>query len=168
MIRMRTMSSSVSVTALELLRGFPSVSMLHTVTRYLSKPFSASFFDSLASSSSLLLLSLAPSDQFWTETTSFLTTILWLIVDSTHSSAFFNVTLNSSMMFSSLFTVVQSSEPHCPQCLAWAALTTSSSASQPHHQYLSLTSCSRTPAILQCTLPVSSLVTRHLFVLILT
>ena len=30
----------------------------------------------------------------------------------------FDVTLNSSMAFSSLFVVVQSSEPHCPQCLA--------------------------------------------------
>ena len=34
---MRTMSSSVSVTALELLRGFPSISVLHTVTRNFSK-----------------------------------------------------------------------------------------------------------------------------------
>ena len=50
-IRMRTMSSSVSVTALELFSGFPSASMLHTVTRYFSKPFLASYFDSLASSS---------------------------------------------------------------------------------------------------------------------
>ena len=69
------------------------------------------------------------------QTTSLLTTIIRLIVDSTHSSAFFNETLNSSMMFSSLLTVVQSSEPHCLQCLAWAALTTSSSASQPHLQF---------------------------------
>ena len=46
------MSSSVPVTTLELLRGFPPVSLLHTVTRNLSKPFSASYFDSLASSSS--------------------------------------------------------------------------------------------------------------------
>ena len=34
-------------------------------------------------------LPLAPSEQFRTETTSFLTTIIHLIVDSTHSSAFF-------------------------------------------------------------------------------
>ena len=61
-------------------------------------------------------LSLAPSDQFRTETTSFLTTILCPIVDSTHSSAFYDEPLNSSMMFSSLFTIVQSSVPHCPQC----------------------------------------------------
>ena len=41
-------------------------------------------------------LSLAPADQFRTETTSLLTTILWLIAGSTHSSASFDVTLNSS------------------------------------------------------------------------
>ena len=51
----------------------------------------------------------ASSDQFRTETTSLLTTMLCLIVDSTHSSGFSNETLNSSMMFSSLFPVVQSS-----------------------------------------------------------
>ena len=107
--------------------------------------------------------SLAPPD-LRTETTSLLTTILWLIVGSTHSPPSFDVTLNSSMMLSSLFAVVQSSEPHCPPCLAWAALTTSSSTSQPHLQFPLLTSCSRTPATLtQCTLPVSCLVTRHLF-----
>ena len=99
-------------------------------------------------------LPLAPSDQFRTETT---------IVDSTHSFAFFDETLNSSMMFSSMFMVVRSCEPHCPQCLAWAALTTISSPSQPRLQFLLLTSCSRTPSTLQCTHPVSCLVTRHLF-----
>ena len=88
-------------------------------------------------------LPLAPSDEFRTETTSLLTTILCLIEDSTHSSATFDTTLNSSMMFSSLFAVVQSSEPHFPPCFAWETLTTSSSsASQPRFQFLSLTSCS--------------------------
>ena len=107
-----------------------------------------------------VLLSLAPSDQFRTEPTSLLTTIIRLIVDSTLLCVF-DVTLNSSMMFSSLFAVVQSSEPHCSQCHPWAAMTTS--ASQPRLQLPSLTSCSRTLATLQCTLPVSCLVTRRLF-----
>ena len=49
-IRMRTLF--VSVSALELLRGFPSVSVLHMVTRNFSKPCLASYFDSFASSSS--------------------------------------------------------------------------------------------------------------------
>ena len=48
------------------------------------------------------------------------------VVGSTHHSAFFDVNLNSSMMFSSLFAVVQSSAPRCPQCLAWATLTSQS------------------------------------------
>ena len=48
------------------------------------------------------------------------------VVGSTHHSAFLDVNLNSSMMFSSLFAVVQSSEPRCPQCLAWATLTSQS------------------------------------------
>ena len=87
-----------------------------------------------------VLLSLAPSDQFRTKT---------LIVDSTHSSASFDVTLNSPMMFCPLFAVVQSSEPHCPPCLAWAALTTSSAASKQRLDFLSL-SCARTLATLQC------------------
>ena len=73
-IRTRTMSSSVSVTALELLCGFPSVSVLPTVTRNFSKPFST--------------FRLAPSDQFRTETTSPVTTVIRLIVGSKHSSAF--------------------------------------------------------------------------------
>ena len=46
------MSSSVSVTALDLPRGFPSVCVFHTITRNFSKPLSASCFDSLTSSSS--------------------------------------------------------------------------------------------------------------------
>ena len=136
MIRMRTVTSSVSVTTLELLHKFPSVSVLHsrprTSTRWPHPHLGTS-------------LSLAPSDQFRTETTFILTTILWLIVDLTDSFAFFDVTLNSSMMFSSLFAVVQSSEPHCPPRLAWAAMTTCSSASPPHLPFLSLTSCSCTP-----------------------
>ena len=51
-VRIRTMSSSVSVTALQFSYGFPSVSVLRSVTRDFSKPFSASYFDSVASSSS--------------------------------------------------------------------------------------------------------------------
>ena len=46
------MSSSVSVTALDHPRGFPSVCVFHTVTLKFSKSLSASYFDSLASSSS--------------------------------------------------------------------------------------------------------------------
>ena len=140
MIRMRTVPSSVSVTTLELLSGFPSVSVLHTVMRNLSKPFSASYFDSLASSSSRYF-SVSCTIRSISDGDTLLATILWLIVGSTHSSASFDVTL-------SLFTVVQPSEPHCPPCLAWASLTTSSSGSQPCHQFPLLTSCPRTPAYL--------------------
>ena len=98
----------------------------HTATRDFSKPFSASYFDSLASSSSRnfslsLSLSLAPSSYFRTETTS----------PSHHDNladrglnailCVFDVTLDSSTMFSSLFAVVQSSEPHYPPNLAWGS-----------------------------------------------
>ena len=76
-------SSSVSVTALE-------VSVLHTVTRNFSNPFSASYFDSLASSSSrsLCLAVSGTVRSIRTATTFILTTILWLIVGSRHSFAF--------------------------------------------------------------------------------
>ena len=156
------MSSSVSVTTLELLRGFPSVSVLHTVTRDFSKPFSLWYFDSLASSSSRYL-SVSCTIRSFSDCDNFPSHHHTLSDRGTHSFAFFGVTLNSSMMFSSAFTVVQSSEPDCPQCLAWAVLTTTSSPSQPHLQFLSMTSRSRTPAKLQCSLPVSCLVTWHLF-----
>ena len=99
------MSSSVSVTAVELSRGFPfSQCVAHCNAVFLSpkqsRPRTSTRwpFPHLDPS-----LSLAPSSQFRTETTSLLTTILWLIVDSTHSSASVDVTLSSSMMFSSLF-----------------------------------------------------------------
>ena len=113
-IRMRTISSSV--TALVLLRGFPSVSVLHMVTRNLSKPSIRWLHPHLGTS-----VSLAPSDQFRTETTSPLTTIIRVDRGLNAILCVFDVTLNSSIMFSSLFAVVQSSEFHCLQCLAWAA-----------------------------------------------
>ena len=104
MTRMRSMSSSVSVTA----RGLPSVCVFHTTTRNFSKPLSASCFD-LALVSGLLCILHHPINfglrQF------LFTTILWMIVGSTQLSVVFDETWNSSMMFSSTLAVVQSSRP---------------------------------------------------------
>ena len=82
--------------------GFPSVGVFHTITQYFSKPLSASCFDSLTSSS---------SRDFSASCTIRSTSILWMIVGSTQLSVVFDETWNSSMMFSSTLTVVQSSGP---------------------------------------------------------
>ena len=87
-------------------------------------------------------LPLEPSDQFLTDNLPSLT-------QSIHLRFFSDETLNSSMMFSSMLTDVQSFEPHCPDCLALATLT-SSSASQSRLQFLLLTflfTCSRNPPV---------------------
>ena len=126
------------------------------------KPFPASYLDSLAS---FILISVLPCllhhpINFGLRQLPF-SPRYTVFLRLTHSSAFFEKTLNSSMMFSSLFAVVQFSVPHCPPRLAWAALTTSS-VLQPCLQILSLTSCFCTLATLQCALLVSCLITRLL------
>ena len=106
------MCSSVSVTALELSCGFPfsqcaahgNAEFIQTILGLVLRLVGLGLIS--------VLLSLAPSDQFRTETTSLLTTCCGWSWDRRTFFCVFDETLNSSMMFSSLFTVVQSPEPH--------------------------------------------------------
>ena len=97
-IRMRTTSSSVSVTTLELLRGLPFIQCVAHCNAEFLQTILGLVLRLVGLILLSVLLSLVPFDQFRTEINSLFTTILRLIVDSRRSSAFLDVTLNSSMM----------------------------------------------------------------------
>ena len=134
------MSSFISVTALELSCGFPfSQCVAHGNAEFLQTILGLVLRLVGLILISVLLCLLQHPINFGLRQPPSSPRQFWLIVGSTHS--------------------VQSSETHCSMSSV-AAPTTSSSASQPHLRFPSLTSCSRASATLQCTLPMSCLILR--------